>query len=113
MELDLTPIVEEFSNLQLTSNFKKCKDDFDVMRRSLDVHSHQLDVPRSEINVKSKLFKDSESCEVQEPMTDLKVLRETYLKQIGNEGLLAMKASKRKNETKNETYSLSLITAIS
>lgn len=112
-EFELTPILEEFSNLQLASNVKKVKDDFDVKRRSLDVKDDLIEVHQTNEDAKSKPFKESENSEIDQPTTNLQLLKDAYISQIGNEGLQAMKASKKKSEIKNEAYSLSLITAIS
>ena len=112
-QLRLTPIIEDFNDLSLGSSEKKVRDDFavtvqSVLREAPD--NQQMDpltqqLLRMPLDVINVVRTDARH-------EDVAAIRNHYDSALGKYGQMDQKLSYRRNETRRQNFSITLISAI-
>lgn len=112
-DLSLTPIIEELSNIRLTSTVKRIKDDSDLKLPPSELLQEDVEPFNIPGEVPSEGSSDNEVGVATRHAPTIDRIKDTVREDIGDLGMRAWDISKRKTGVKLENYSVSLISAIS
>ena len=112
-DLSLTPIIEELSNIRLTSTVKRVKDDSDLHLPAAQLLADEIEPFNLPGDVPSQGSARLPSGVATARAPTIDRIKNTVREDIGDLGMRAWEISKRKTGVKLENYSVSLISAIS
>jgi DDE superfamily endonuclease len=105
--LGLTPVIEEFSHLRLTSTVKKARDDYELTPSRVPLLD--LEIPEWEEQLLEVPLPESEAS----GPNFLDIVGQRYASALGPGGMLVKELERRRGGPRVQQYSMSLLSAIS